>query len=40
LLRLALDRSLEVKKFRTLETMNELGILGMKDSWIGAFFLL
>ncbi|KAJ7853939.1 hypothetical protein B0H14DRAFT_3652718 [Mycena olivaceomarginata] len=35
LLRLPRDGSLEAKKFRTLETMNELGILGMKDSWIG-----
>jgi hypothetical protein len=27
--------SLEAKKYRTLETMNELGILGIKDSRIG-----
>jgi ABC-type multidrug transport system ATPase subunit len=27
--------SLEAKKFRTMETMNELGILGVKDSRIG-----
>ncbi|KAG2096312.1 uncharacterized protein F5147DRAFT_818412 [Suillus discolor] len=27
--------SLETKKYRTLETMNELGILGIKDSRIG-----
>jgi ABC-type multidrug transport system ATPase subunit len=42
LLRLPRDMSLEAKKFRTLETMNELGILGIKDSRIGAsgtFFL-
>jgi hypothetical protein len=33
----------EAKKFRMLEIMNELGILGMKDSWTGvsgAFFFL
>ncbi|KAJ7759367.1 hypothetical protein DFH07DRAFT_1023671 [Mycena maculata] len=36
LLRLPRDMSLEAKKFRTLETMNELGILGIKDSRIGA----
>ncbi|KAJ6620042.1 hypothetical protein B0H10DRAFT_2163652 [Mycena sp. CBHHK59/15] len=35
LLRLPRDMSLEAKKFRTLETMNELGILGIKDSRIG-----
>jgi hypothetical protein len=27
--------SLEAKKFRTLETINELGIKGIKDSRIG-----
>jgi hypothetical protein len=27
--------SIEAKKFRTLETMNELGILGIKDMRIG-----
>ncbi|KAJ7234181.1 hypothetical protein B0H12DRAFT_1143058 [Mycena haematopus] len=36
LLRLPRDMSLAAKKFRTLETMNELGILGIKDSRIGA----
>ncbi|KAJ6544972.1 hypothetical protein DFH09DRAFT_1040442 [Mycena vulgaris] len=36
LLRLPRDMSWEAKKFRTLETMNELGILGIKDSRIGA----
>jgi ABC-type multidrug transport system ATPase subunit len=36
LLRLPRDMSLEAKKFRTLETMNELGILGIKHSRIGA----
>ncbi len=35
LLRLPRDMSFEAKKFRTLETMNELGILGIKDSRIG-----
>ncbi|KZV62382.1 hypothetical protein PENSPDRAFT_591484 [Peniophora sp. CONT] len=35
LLRLPRDMSLEAKKFRTLETMNELGILHIKDSRIG-----
>lgn len=35
LLRLPKDMSFEAKKFRTLETMNELGILGIKDSRIG-----
>ncbi len=35
LLRLPRDMSIEAKKFRTLETMNELGILGIKDSRIG-----
>lgn len=35
LLRLPRDMSFEAKKFRTLETMNELGILSIKDSRIG-----
>ncbi|KAF8632743.1 hypothetical protein AX15_001712 [Amanita polypyramis BW_CC] len=35
LLRLPRDMSIETKKFRTLETLNELGILGIKDSRIG-----
>ena len=35
LLRLPREMSLEAKKFRTMETMNELGILGIKDSRIG-----
>jgi ABC-type phosphate/phosphonate transport system ATPase subunit len=35
LLRLPREMSLEAKEFRTLETMNELGILGIKDSRIG-----
>ena len=35
LLRLPRDMSYTAKKFRTLETMNELGILGIKDSRIG-----
>lgn len=35
LLRLPRDMSLEAKKFRTLETMQELGILAIKDSRIG-----
>jgi hypothetical protein len=35
MLRLPRDMSLEAKKFRTLETMQELGILGIKDSRIG-----
>lgn len=35
LLRLPRDMSFEAKKFRTLETMQELGILGIKDSRIG-----
>lgn len=35
LLRLPREMSLEAKKFRTLETMQELGILGIKDSRIG-----
>ncbi|KAF8525935.1 hypothetical protein BU17DRAFT_83439 [Hysterangium stoloniferum] len=35
LLRLPRDMSLAAKKFRTLETMQELGILGIKDSRIG-----
>ncbi|KAI0080990.1 hypothetical protein K474DRAFT_1614475 [Panus rudis PR-1116 ss-1] len=36
LLRLPREMSFEAKKFRTLETMNELGILGIKDSRIGS----
>ena len=44
LLRLPREMSLAAKKYRTLETMNELGILGIRDSSIGdtgerAFFL-
>ncbi|KAH7921598.1 hypothetical protein BV22DRAFT_1132146 [Leucogyrophana mollusca] len=35
LLRLPREMSYEAKKFRTLETMNELGIIGIKDSRIG-----
>jgi ABC-type multidrug transport system ATPase subunit len=35
LLRLPREMSLEAKKFRTLETLNELGILGIKDMRIG-----
>jgi ABC-type multidrug transport system ATPase subunit len=35
LLRLPREMSYEAKKFRTLETMNELGILGIKDARIG-----
>ena len=35
LLRLPREMSIEAKKFRTLETMNELGILHIKDSRIG-----
>ncbi|KZT23139.1 hypothetical protein NEOLEDRAFT_1096591 [Neolentinus lepideus HHB14362 ss-1] len=35
LLRLPREMSLEAKKFRTLETMNELGILGIRDMRIG-----
>ncbi|OCH89695.1 hypothetical protein OBBRIDRAFT_756218 [Obba rivulosa] len=35
LLRLPREMSLEAKKFRTLETMHELGILSIKDSRIG-----
>ncbi|OBZ66190.1 putative ATP-dependent permease [Grifola frondosa] len=35
LLRLPREMSFEAKKFRTLETMQELGILGIKDSRIG-----
>jgi hypothetical protein len=35
LLRLPREMSYEAKKMRTLETMNELGILGIKDSRIG-----
>jgi hypothetical protein len=35
LLRLPREMSLEAKKFRTLETINELGIKGIEDSRIG-----
>lgn len=35
LLRLPRQMSFEAKKFRTLETMHELGILGIKDARIG-----
>lgn len=35
MLRLPREMSLEAKRFRTLETMQELGILGIKDSRIG-----
>ncbi|GJJ08367.1 hypothetical protein Clacol_002581 [Clathrus columnatus] len=35
LLRLPREMSIEAKKYRTLETLNELGILGIKDSRIG-----
>ncbi|KAH9945126.1 uncharacterized protein BXZ73DRAFT_38891 [Epithele typhae] len=35
LLRLPREMSLAAKKYRTLETMNELGLLGIKDSRIG-----
>jgi ABC-type multidrug transport system ATPase subunit len=35
LLRLPRDMSYEAKKMRTLETMHELGILGIRDSRIG-----
>lgn len=35
LLRLPREMSMEAKKFRTLETMHELGILTIKDSRIG-----
>lgn len=35
LLRLPREMSFEAKKFRTLETLNELGILAIKDSRIG-----
>jgi ABC-type multidrug transport system ATPase subunit len=35
LLRLPREMSIEAKKFRTLETMQELGILGIKDMRIG-----
>lgn len=35
LLRLPREMSLEAKKYRTLETMNELGILSIKDMRIG-----
>ena len=36
LLRLPREMSLEAKKFRTLETLHELGILGIKDARIGS----
>ncbi|KAI0342609.1 hypothetical protein BDW22DRAFT_1357055 [Trametopsis cervina] len=36
LLRLPREMSLAAKKFRTLETLHELGILGIKDSRIGS----
>ena len=36
LLRLPREMSLEAKRFRTLETMQELGILGIKDMTIGS----
>lgn len=36
LLRLPRDMSLAAKKYRTLETMNELGILGIRDMRIGS----
>lgn len=35
LLRLPREMSIEAKRFRTLETLQELGILGIKDSRIG-----
>ncbi|KAJ2917583.1 hypothetical protein MD484_g2890, partial [Candolleomyces efflorescens] len=35
LLRLPREMSFEAKKFRTLETLSELGILGIKDSFVG-----
>lgn len=35
LLRLPREMSIEAKKYRTLETMSELGILGIKDMRIG-----
>jgi ABC-type multidrug transport system ATPase subunit len=35
LLRLPREMSYEAKKYRTLETLNELGILGIKDMPIG-----
>ncbi|KAF8268139.1 hypothetical protein EI94DRAFT_1212790 [Lactarius quietus] len=35
LLRLPRDMSIEAKQYRTLETMEELGIIGIKDSRIG-----
>lgn len=35
ILRLPRNMTLEAKRFRTLETMHELGILGIKDSRIG-----
>lgn len=36
LLRLPREMSMEAKKFRTLETLHELGILGIKDMFIGS----
>lgn len=36
LLRLPREMSKEAKEYRVLETMNELGILGIKDSRIGS----
>jgi ABC-type multidrug transport system ATPase subunit len=35
LLRLPREMTFEAKNFRTLETMNELGIMGIRDSRIG-----
>jgi len=35
LLRLPREMSFEAKNFRVMETMSELGILGIKDSRIG-----
>lgn len=35
LLRLPREMSIEAKKYRTLETLNELGILNIQDSRIG-----
>ena len=35
LLRLPREMSLEAKKYRTLETLEELGILGIRDARIG-----
>ncbi|PWN42701.1 hypothetical protein IE81DRAFT_119342 [Ceraceosorus guamensis] len=36
LLRLPREMSLEAKRFRTLETISELGLLGVKDSRVGS----